>query len=64
MTFYRCIEKRYSKSFLPHFSTFVEIVLKSCRTKVKKYSNDQELLAYVCELSCINFFIGFQNVGL
>ena len=29
--FYRCIEKRHSKSFLPHFSTFVEILLKSCR---------------------------------
>ena len=31
VTFYRCIEKRHSKSFLPHFSTFVEILLKSGR---------------------------------
>ena len=31
VTFYRCIEKRHSKSFLPHFSTCVEILLKSCR---------------------------------
>ena len=31
VTFYRCIEKRHSKSFLPLFSTFVEIVMKSCR---------------------------------
>ena len=30
VTFYRCIEKRHSKLFLPHFSTFVEIFLKSC----------------------------------
>ena len=26
VTFYRCIEKRQSKLFLPHFSTFVEIL--------------------------------------
>ena len=35
VTFYRCIEKRHSKSFLPHFSTSVEIPLKSkCVWKV------------------------------
>ena len=28
---YRCIEIRHSKSFLQHFSTFVEILLKSCK---------------------------------
>ena len=31
VTFYRCIEKRHSKSCLPHFSTFMEILLKSYR---------------------------------
>ena len=31
VTFYRCVEKKDSKSFLQHFSTSVEILLKSCR---------------------------------
>ena len=31
VTFYRCIEKWHSKSFLPHFSTFMEILLMSYR---------------------------------
>ena len=31
VTFYRCIEKRHSKSCLPHFSTFVKILLNSCK---------------------------------
>ena len=30
-TFYRCIEKGIANHFLQHFSTFVEILLKSCR---------------------------------
>ena len=29
VTFYRCIEKTHSKLFLPHFSTLMEILLKS-----------------------------------
>ena len=31
MTFYRYIEKRHSKSFLPYFSTSVATLLKACR---------------------------------
>ena len=31
VTFYRCIEKSHSKSFLPYFLTFMEILLKSYR---------------------------------
>ena len=53
MTFYRCIEKMHSKSFLPHFSTFVEILLKSCRKNTAG------------KLSYINFLMNrIQNVGL
>ena len=57
VTFYRCIEKRHSKSFLPHFSTFVEILLlKSCR-KITAGNG--------WKLSCINFLKGhvFPTVG-
>ena len=54
MTFYRCTEKRHSKSFLPHFSTSVEILLKSW---------GKLLLASACKLRCINFLIGFKMLG-
>ena len=53
VTFYLCIGKMDSKSFLPHFSTFVEILLKSCRKKSLS----------VCKLSCINFLTGFKTWG-
>ena len=46
--------KRHSKSFLPHFSTFVEILLKSCR---------KIIAGLVCKLSCINSLIGFKMWG-
>ena len=31
VTFYRCTEKRIASHFLPHFSIFMEILLKSHR---------------------------------
>ena len=54
VTFYRCIEKRHSKSFLPHFLTFVEFLLNSCR---------KITAASVWKLSCIHFLIGFKMWG-
>ena len=54
VTFYRCIQKMHSKSVLPHFSAFEEILLKSCRKSV---------VAYVCKLNFINFLMGFKIWG-
>ena len=72
MTFYQCIEKMHSKSFLPHFSFYRCIEKRHSKSFLPHFATFLEILLQSCRKItagiCVSlvrqFFHRIQNVGL